>query len=248
MKKKFVIKPLYPGLGDNLFYSSLPRLIKESSKEFKVYISSNNRSNEIDELIWSFNPYIDGFTSGPNESPLEKIEFTSKDNIICRHNKNYGIDCMPNIEPEIHYIPKKIDYLSDVTLVDLNYKSFIGSISNKKILSYLKKEPNVYFINPPDWINDSNNVICSESLKQYVDMIYSSKNFICFTSGGATLAAAIQKPSTCYYGNGQNKIFHHSKIHKYVDVGDYSLLGYLKSIFLKLRNKLRVLIQNEKKN
>jgi ADP-heptose:LPS heptosyltransferase len=75
-------------------------------------------------------------------------------------------------------------------------------------------------------------------LLDYCKIILSSKKFLCFSSGSATLAAALKKPAIVFYGMGQNHIFHHSKIHGYVDVGDYNLSGYFTYSYLKLRNKL----------
>jgi len=56
-------------------------------------------------------------------------------------------------------------------------------------------------------------------LEQLCDFIYSCKEFYCFTSGVATLAAALGKPATVLYVEGINPMFHHSKLHSFVRLG-----------------------------
>ena len=81
-----------------------------------------------------------------------------------------------------------------------------------------------------------------DNLMSYTNAIYSCKNFICFTSGGATLAAAVKKKTICIYGFGQNKIFHHSKIHEYIELSPNSVfVKYILFFFLKLKNKSKFL-------
>lgn len=56
----------------------------------------------------------------------------------------------------------------------------------------------------------------SRDLEDFCSIILSCKELYCLTSSTATLAAALKKPATAFYGIKQNKIFHHSKLHQYV--------------------------------
>ena len=74
-------------------------------------------------------------------------------------------------------------------------------IRTEKVL-YIPK-PNDLFIETP-------------TLQDFCDLIYSSKELFCLTSGTATLAAAIGKPAIVFYGANQGKGFRHSKMHQYI--------------------------------
>jgi hypothetical protein len=65
--------------------------------------------------------------------------------------------------------------------------------------------------------------------------INSATSFVTVSSGGATLAAALKKPSTVYFGFGQNKVFHHM-MHNYIQVGGGHILRRRLARFLEKRN------------
>jgi ADP-heptose:LPS heptosyltransferase len=242
LKQELVLNVQFGGLGDNLFLSPVPRLYKEKYPNGKFYISNNSkfRSSQIKEIIWEMNPYIDGFISDNGLIP-KYGNGKAKMNILTQLAYSLEIDIDYNLEPEIYYKPTVITSFINKTFVDLNYTSFVGSFSKKKIINLLKDEKNIVLVNPPDWALNIGDSINSGTLKNYIDLIHSSKKFICFTSGGATLAAAINKPSICLYGYGQNSIFHHSYLHDYIDVKKgYLILDFLSSFYLKLKNKLRI--------
>ena len=66
-------------------------------------------------------------------------------------------------------------------------------------------------------------IIETKNLEHYCSVIVSAKQFICLTSGGATLAAALGVPSMALWGNGQCTMFHHSPMHTYVNVNPITL-------------------------
>jgi hypothetical protein len=242
--KEIILNIEYGGLGDNLFYSPIPYLIKKKSPHTKVYIynSPNIRSKDISNLIWKNNPYIDGFTQKKGKPINVKLDNNSNKNIISQIADNYLDVEDPNLEPVIYFNLEYLEELSDKTLVDLNYVSFIGAVSRNKIEKYLSKFENLLFINKPKWINDKGDNYSPNNLLSYANAINSCRNFICFTSGGATLAAAIKKKANCIYGFGQNKIFHHSKIHDYIELSPNSTsLKYYLYFILKSKNKLKLL-------
>jgi ADP-heptose:LPS heptosyltransferase len=67
--------------------------------------------------------------------------------------------------------------------------------------SVLLEEPKIFLETP--------------GFESYCSVIASCRNFLCLASGGATLAAALSKPSLVLHGADQKKMFHHSKHHRY---------------------------------
>jgi ADP-heptose:LPS heptosyltransferase len=63
----------------------------------------------------------------------------------------------------------------------------------------------------------------TKNLEHYCSVIASAKQFICLTSGGATLAAALGIPVMALWGPGQWTMFHHSPLHSYVNVNPVTL-------------------------
>ena len=53
------------------------------------------------------------------------------------------------------------------------------------------------------------------TFENYASVIASCRQFVCLASGGATLAAALAKPSLVLHGADQKPMFHHSKHHRY---------------------------------
>jgi hypothetical protein len=247
MQKKenlFVLNVNYGGLGDHLFLSPLPRLYKMKFPDSKFFISNHSkfRSESVRDLVWNKNPYIDGY-SNDYGFKLNYLNDYSNRNILAKLATSAGIYVDQNIEPEIYFNYQLIEEFSNKLILDLNYTSFVGAYSKKKILLFLEGETDILLINPPKWLSKFALSVSTLSLEHYVNIIYSCKTFICFTSGGATLASAIGKPSVCFYGYGQNKIFHHSQMHSYINMAhDSIILNIFHSIFLRLKNRLRTFL------
>jgi hypothetical protein len=245
--QKLVIEVKYGGLGDHLFFSHIPRIAKLNGYKH-VYISNRSkfRNNEIKKLVWESNPFIDGFSN--DESTKYKL-VNRKGNLLDRNMWAYGLDDgVFNHEPELYNVYlREIAHLKDAIIYDPNYISFIGSVDNKKLKKFLKElNPNMQLMTRGlSYSQDCLKNIKSSSLLDYCSIIKTSKLFICFSSGSATLASALGKPAIIFFGNGQNKIFHHSAIHTYVDVGSYSLAGYLDSFQKKIKNKIRIFLENK---
>lgn len=245
MKKKIIIEIKNGGLGDHLFYSHLPKIF--SSKKIETYISlkSKCRNADIINLVWKNNPYVHGFT----DSNGDRIyRYSQQDHIKCNlldiKMLEYGIDDgLRCHEPEVYYQPNSAK--QNYYIIDFNYISFVGVINlNKlqKIVSDITKDGKVFQlkIRKRGFYLPNIPVIETNSIYDYIDKINASKKFICLTSGSATLAAALKIESIVFYGAYQNKIFHHSSYHKYIDVGKYSFIGFLYSKFLRVINKIRV--------
>jgi len=217
-----LIQVKYGGLGDHLFYSHLPRIAKETGACDRVLISnySEYRQAEYKELIWDLNPFVDGFTDecGLIE-PFGELEpgLNLLDKIMLRS----GLDDGKRFhEPEVFFDPVAPGDLADKSVFDPNFVSFVGEIQPAQIESY-------FGLNPPDlqmalrdrshWISGVP-FLRSGSLKEFCGIIRSCRKLTCLASGTATLAAALGKPATVLHGMGQNRMFHHSRIHNYVEL------------------------------
>jgi len=212
-------------LGDHLFLSHLPRIAKESGALDAVYISNRSifRSNDYKRLIWELNPYVDGFTDVPGLHPI--VQKTSEGtNILDEWMLALGLDDGKRFhEPEIYYKPHVRNELRDVALYDPNYVSFVGDVDSASLQKFLKRSG--VQIDAVMKLRDKHvplpfikKEVGTKSLEEFCDIIASCKSLYCLGSGTATLAAALHKPATVFYGEGHNPIFHHSVLHHYIQV------------------------------
>jgi hypothetical protein len=237
MNRELIIKIEYGGLGDHLFFSHLPRIAKTTGGYQKVYISnlSEYRHPDYRKLVWELNPYVDGFCDEDGSYP--QITTIPPDmNLLDMIMLKMGIDDGARFhEPEIFCRPNLIPQLKGKQVFDPNYISNAGAISNKKLVRYLNESGGVDLQmrvrNKSYGVQKGIPFIDSSDIFNYCDIIASCKRFFCLTSGGATLAAAIGKPSTVLYGYGIGKIFHHSHRHQYVDVS----VGFARQVYLAKR-------------
>jgi hypothetical protein len=224
MSRTFIIKVLYGGLGDHLFFSHLPRIAKESCGYSRVYVSerSEYRNPDYKNLIWETNPFVDGFV--PDDAPCEgTAEFEPGMNLLDWIMLNRGLDDGRRFhEPELYYHPNVSSSFSNVSVYDPNYVSYVGEVSRRRVTRLVLASPTPLAQLAPrekcfSLAAGSPNTITTPTIYEYCDLIASCKAFYCLSSGGATLAAALGVPSTVFYGSGQPTIYHHSRIHKYVE-------------------------------
>jgi len=246
MKKKFIVKLDFPGLGDHLFYSHLPKIAKELGYE-KVFVSNRSafRYEEYRKLVWECNPFIDGFCD--EDAPaLPIFQFIPPGtNLLDKIMIEHGLDDGKRFhEPEVYYQPQIIPELSNATVFDPNYFSVVGNVSNEKLRRLLQEQGGIDFQmrvrGKAYGAQDGVSMLDASDVFHYCNIIASCKRFMCLTSGGATLAAALKKPATVFYGSGQLPMFRHSRLHTYVNVS--SLFQWTASrpkyIFRKLRYSL----------
>lgn len=223
MPSPFIIKIRYGGLGDHLFLSHLPRIAKESGAADRVYISnlSEYRSPDYKELVWAMNPYVDGFVD--EDAPYPEFDRLEPGmNLLDRMMLERGLDDGRRYhEPEVYYRPTLLAEFVSAYVYDPNYVSYVGDASAEKITHHLRRDLRpVTQIQPRGKslpLTSHPPLLMTQSLWHYCDIICSSKRFYCLTSGGATLAAALQRSATVFYGAGQNPMFHHSRLHRYCD-------------------------------
>jgi len=224
VNRTFIIQVRYGGLGDHLFWSHLPRIAKTIGKYTRVYISnlSAYRHKDYRKLVWELNPFVDGFSN--DEVPEPRLTcLLPGTNILDMLMINSGLDDGIRLhEPEIFYTPNLRKEISRARIFDPNYVSNVGAISNRMLLDYLQNSGGIdYQMRVRDksyGVKHGVSILDSASVFEYCDIIASCRDFLCLTSGGATLAAAIRKPATVFYGYGQNSNHRHSNNNTYVDL------------------------------
>lgn len=226
-RKTLVVQIPFGGLGDHLFRSHVPRIAKETGQYDRVYISNYSvfRDSDSKILIWEMNPYIDGFCDEEGLTAEHGLkEDACKMNFLDQIMLYYGLDDKMRFhEPEIYYKPRQIDEMKGSIVYDPNYISNAGDIKLSAINDYLKR--NKISIDYQMKLRDRSfpvlnfkNSLETPTLMDFCSVIISCKELYCYTTGTATLAAAFHKPATVFFGNGVKRMFHHSRLHNYIQV------------------------------
>jgi hypothetical protein len=205
------------------------------------------RDEGYKSLIWESNPYVDGFVDkegieivGPH---TRDVRSNSLDHYLLRMGLNNRIsyvepgcnlldqymltlgfdDGLRFHEPKIYQpIPRRSDY-ENAIVYDPNYITNAGAVCSEAIREFFNREevrPNFQmqqYANVFD-LPEITNRISTTTLEDFCSLIVSCKALYCLTTGTATLAAALGKPCTVLYGDGVNKIYHHSRMHRYVHI------------------------------
>jgi len=203
--KQIIIQQGYGGLGDHLQFSTLPELYAHQG--YRVYLSTANnyRNNEIFDLVWKHNPYIEGVSDLPGNAGTIKNENIkwSLDSWIQEIEVAHGFTENNNTYPKIYYKPKYISDLSNTVLYDTTVISQPQYSPDNKVLEYFQ---NVFHRYPGKDIKkieylsiENRHVPHLEHEKYYVtsiydlcDAIYSCKAIVCLLSGCNALSSAIK--------------------------------------------------------
>jgi hypothetical protein len=199
------------------------------------------------QLIWESNPYVDGFVDEPGleivgpharrvgdslvDHYMLKMGFNNRIsylepgcNLLDQYMLTLGFDDGLRFhEPKIYQqIPRRSEYANAI-LYDPNYITHVGTISAEAVREFLEREAvraNVQIQAQANCIElpEITDRISAASIVDFCSLIVSCKALYCLMSGTATLAAALGKPCTVLYGDGVNKIYHHSRLHRYVHV------------------------------
>lgn len=218
-----IIEIKHGGLGDHLFWSHLPKIAKEAGFK-KVYISSYSKFRHPDykKFIWEMNPFVDGFCNEKGYQP-SFLDIGPGMNLLDKVMLEIGLDDNKRFhEPELYYKPILIKKLEEKNIYDPNYVTDAGSkINPKKIEEYLLK--NKIKIDFQMKLRDQslpleniNKTIETKTIEEYFNTIASCNRVYCLASGTATLASALGKHATVFYGKNFKKMFLHSKLHEYV--------------------------------
>ena len=226
MSKDLIIKIEYGGLGDHLFFSHIPRIAKETNSYDKVYVSllSKYRNPYYKQFIWECNPYVDGFTDALETKRTEVNIDYSVMNLLDSIMLSYGIDDGKRYhEPELYYKPKFKEEYNKI-IYDPNWISNAGNLkvsdiedyfndNNIKLDAVMKKLGDNALFN---YDKKDTEVLETKTLEDFCDLIYSSKELYCLTTGTATLSCALNKKSFVFYTKYVGRPFQHSLINQYI--------------------------------
>lgn len=219
--KELLIKVFYGSLGDHLLHSHLPRIAKEQNGYDKVFISNSSNYNKpsTKKFVWENNPYVDGFVDGERDHPYS-ITLPGGKNLLDCVADFYGLKyAVCNVEPEVYYNPRSLPGLREAVLLESNYNNPYGAPNPSQVEAFLNRTGIMVTHQMKDLgggkQRQDRKIVVAPTIEEYCDIIASSKEFYCYTTGAATLAAALGKPVTVLYVDGVNKMFHHSKMHVY---------------------------------
>jgi hypothetical protein len=243
--RNFLIDVKYGGLGDHLFYSPVPRLLKlKYGSSCRVYLSSEAvfRNSETYELVWANNPHLDGI-KGPSDLNFEELaKKVSTDGLHVSQIilANYSLDYSEEIDPEIYYeVPSRPGFPKK--LIDLNYSSYTGLLDSDILRIVEEVKGDYYFINPSSKIRGAIpdiNAVQTSSLFEYASLLKNSACFFCLTSGGAVLARALGKVANVYIEPNYPKTFMYAR-NNHIKIADSSPYRRLVSSYLWERNLRR---------
>lgn len=221
------------GLGDNLQFTTLPKLYAEKGIDF--YLSSQNayRNSEIYDFCWKYNPYIKGIVNHPPTvgAHMPDLPLGTIDNIISSAEIRHGFP-PTNRYAEIYYEPKLIDELKDKAIVDFS----AATLFNVGIEKYYRMDKlfgvvsenvpqkdtmlvqfsNVDFSYLSGGFEYENNVLTVNSIFEYADFIHSCKEYYCLYSGGNIMSAAIKHK---YNSKVKITCFIHATIQEHLERG-----------------------------
>lgn len=223
--KELTLKIFYGGLGDHLTYSPLPRIAKQVYGYDKVYISNHSNYNNpaTKKLVWEHNPFVDGFNNSDSDYPKFGSVPIDKNMLdVTADFFNLSSDAR-FLEPEIYYKPKILYEYQNAIIFEPNTGNAYGIPTVDQVKSYFVNKNLTYQMKSlKGHYPQLAKILTTRSLRHFCDIIFSCKRFYCFTSGVATLSAALGKSTTVLYANDVtpiNPMFHHSKLHTYERLG-----------------------------
>lgn len=207
MEKKVILYQPWGGLGDNLVFSTLPKLYHENGYDFYISQKNTYRNPQICDLVWRLNPYVTGISNEePNIGSNKYKKLHTSKSIV--YNIESSHEFAPiNETPKVYYNPKVIDYLKDKIIIDNSCVSgnlfpmdLISDILEIKDLEKQIMVPNFKYnideLHKKEKNDIYKNVIDVDSIFDYCDIINSCYFFICSFSGQSVLASALNKKNT----------------------------------------------------
>ena len=133
--RDIILSAYYPGLGDNLQFSTLPELYSNKGHDVYIESSAQFRNEEIYDFVWSTNPFIKGRKAGEREAGdiAERKLKRRTGSLIRDWEIAHGFEGT-NDYPKIYHTPTHISGLQDCMLID------VTSISHYYTESMLKEQ------------------------------------------------------------------------------------------------------------
>jgi hypothetical protein len=229
---RLVIQVIYGGLGDHLVYSALPELLRKQ-KQIRVFLSTKSifRNQEIWDFIWKQNPYVE-FTDEYGWFINEPLSWCSE----CRTFNEYLVRLF-GLEggdaPHLYYSPHLRETLRDCTVADLSFgpsgkaNGYYEKEFQKRCVSYLYQIGDFCFVNYPYFKkNPLQQKVVKEfcpktvdvcSLEDLCNVLASAGRRYLMYSGSASLAAALNLPSTVFCNKRACENFQYT-VNEYLDL------------------------------
>ena len=230
MMKVYFGQP-WGGLGDNLQFTTLPRLFSEKGVDFFVSQHNTYRNPEIYEFCWANNPYVKGIVSNVANIGHVHLIFKKEELIILYLLQRYVWIFGSGRYPEIYYDAKVLDEYKDKTIVDLSahtlLKNNVGEFYNADYLFFLVGQlvpedalfvsfKNVNSLSLSGGFPFESNELVVENIFEYANIINSAKRYFCLYSGGNSMAAAVKYKETV---NVELNCFLHGTVQEHKDKG-----------------------------
>ncbi len=214
---KIIIQPYASGLGDQLLFSTLPRLYSIQGHDVYISNSPGCRNEEVKNLVWKDNPCVKGFTDEPGNIIGGKIFDRKKlpeNQIFFYKNYSSPINVVEKIHgfgnlsqpvyPYISYIPKFLSRRENTIIFD-PYSQSQGFTKEvlEEFVNWVCKWNN-YYLNDVTILQSKysgtngsevfpdNKRYYVENIYEYCDIINSCKAFLVTESGGQSLASALK--------------------------------------------------------
>jgi hypothetical protein len=231
--KKLILDIQKGGLGDHLFYSHIPRIAVQTGAYEQVLISENSifRNPEYRKLVWETNPFVAGFTHEPGMFFFPE-QLMNGCNLLDTLMLLYGLDDRKRMhEPELYFQPALIPELAEVSLFDPNFISYTGDLASGRLIEEWLQKNGETVTHQMKQLGarylklNNKTTLSADSLFEFCSILVSVKHIYGLTSGTVTLAAALRKPATVFYGSGHLALYRHSAMHRYIHLGsDFNLL------------------------
>lgn len=208
----YSIRGYHGGLGDQLQFSTFPEELSKLGHEVKLYAGPHVqpfRNNEIRELVWDLNPFINGTSNTDwNCGDTPEIKHENKLNDYIKNwEVAHGLE-PKNSLPKIYYQPQKISPFSgqpneytgpfgiiELSSITLKYNpAHVQKAVQKIITNY--NMPFYKLVNPyqSDYIDLPHlHYYSISNLKDACNILHSCKVFVSLNSGLHSLAAAVQR-------------------------------------------------------
>ncbi|NDD99541.1 hypothetical protein EB008_04520, partial [bacterium] len=196
------------------------------------------------KLIWELNPFVDGFT---DESGIFHFStyYTDTQNLLDTLMLLYGLEDNKRMhEPEIYYQPILQSNLKGAIVYDPNFISYTGDLRSNLLIQRWFKDNHVQ-INYQMVVLGNRFIALGDqpllraaSIFDFCNILASIDTIYCFTTGTATLAAALKVKTFVFYGKGHEKGYRHSLQNKYIYLGtDYRFIDQVKKGLPELPHK-----------
>lgn len=224
--KKYKVIFCQGGLGDHLALSTLPEEWSKKGYDVYLSYSNVHRNLEIYDLVWKCNPFIKGFIDGitsPFNESIQDYDPNDENHLINmsfiqKIEADSGIFDTGNQIPKVYITTNKIPELENKTIV--NFESISSKYEAQDVLEKLKRIIQENNIDQSDilelYVDKNINEFAHNFMElkdvskietnfpkytinniyQHADVINSCKNYITVLSGGASLAAALNKKET----------------------------------------------------